>query len=104
MDPNQQNVGEEIKKIGHFLGKDLTQEQVKAIQEEASIERMREKSPVTGDNYRWKHLHSDEANKPFIREGHIGGWRNVLSEEQAEKMDKYIQDYFQEMGLYEKQK
>ncbi|CAG0893459.1 unnamed protein product [Darwinula stevensoni] len=102
--PGNMNVGEAIEKIARFLGKDLTQEQVKAVKEEASIERMREKAPVTGDNYRWKNLLGEDSTKPFIRDGQVGGWRNELTEEQIEKIDKYIQDYFQEMELYDTQK
>ncbi|CAG0893461.1 unnamed protein product [Darwinula stevensoni] len=103
-DPNRQNVDEAIEKIARFLGKDLTQEQLKAVKEEASIERMREKAPVTGDNYRWKNLLGEDSTKPFVRDGQVGGWRNELTEEQIEKIDKYIQDYFEEMGLYDTQK
>ncbi|CAG0902359.1 unnamed protein product, partial [Darwinula stevensoni] len=98
--PYRQNTIEEIKKIALFLGKDLTQEQVKAVKEEASIERMREKAPVTGD-YRWKNLHNEDLTKPFVRDGKVGGWRNELTQEQIEKIDKYIKDYFQDIGLFE---
>ncbi|CAG0896993.1 unnamed protein product [Darwinula stevensoni] len=91
--PHRQNAIEEIERLARFLGKDLTQEQTKAVEEEASIERMREKSPVTESNYRWKHLNpSRDTAESFIRGGRVGGWRNVLDEDQVEKIDKYIRE------------
>ncbi|CAG0902358.1 unnamed protein product [Darwinula stevensoni] len=98
------NAIEEIERLARFLGKDLTQEQTKAVEEEASIERMREKSPVTGPNYRWKHLNPPrDPSDSFIRGGRVGGWRNVLDEDQVEKIDKYIREYLEETGLFDSQ-
>ncbi|XP_054709134.1 sulfotransferase 1E1-like [Uloborus diversus] len=82
-----------IKKIGLFLGKHLTDKEVEDIAYHCSFSSMSNNPSV---NYQhWDDLgirKKDEAK--FFRKGQVGDWRNYFNSEMDDLMNVYIENHF----------
>jgi hypothetical protein len=68
----------ETRLITQFLGFDLTEDRIRDIQRDTSIERMRAKHEEEGDLER----------AAFFRKGEIGDWKNHLNERMLRDLDR----------------
>lgn len=72
-----------------FLGKSLTDSQLKAIVEWCSFENMK-KNPTV--NYDWyKEIGFFRKDGDFMRKGQVGDWLNHFSKNDSLKMDEIIE-------------
>ncbi|XP_011865836.1 PREDICTED: cytosolic sulfotransferase 5-like [Vollenhovia emeryi] len=90
-----------IKKTAKFLGKPITNEQVIELSEHLKFSKMQANPSVNlplllSDNNGMKANNSDFM---FIRKGKVGDWKNHMSEELAQRFDKWIEDNLRGTGL-----
>jgi hypothetical protein len=68
---------EGVERLSTFLGKTLNDQQNAAVVEYCSIENMRRlEKNLSG---KWEPIRASKLNKPFVRQGKVGGWKNGLS-------------------------
>jgi hypothetical protein len=79
----RRDLAEQIRKIGSFLGNELSPQAVSAIAEHCSFQGMRA-NPFTN---RQTDPIMDSSIAPFLRKGIVGDWRNYFTEEQAKRFD-----------------
>lgn len=77
-----------VRKVAAFLGKNLTSVQVDAIAEHCQFQQMKH-NPTTNA----AQMPKVAGETDFMRKGHVGDWRNYLSKEQNQRMDKWIKDH-----------
>ncbi|XP_078504639.1 amine sulfotransferase-like [Lissotriton helveticus] len=87
-----------VLKISSFVGKDLDDQTVDAIVEQATFKNMKN-DPLA--NYEYV---GPEATKPpkkinFLRKGTIGDWKNVMTVAQNEKFDKIFQEKMKDVPI-----
>ena len=77
-----------IRSVGKFLGKDLSDEEVKTLCESTSIDTMRETSRNLG-----KEGGAEQMADKFFGKGEVGGWTEYFKEgEQLKAFEKWIGD------------
>lgn len=94
----QRNIAHEIKKIGAFLGKDLTDQEVSLIAEHCSFSSM-SKNPATNYSH-WTDFglrNKDEAQ--FMRKGITGDWKNYFQGDMNDRVEEWVQSHFENSGL-----
>lgn len=91
----QKNLPDVIKKIAKFLGKDIAEEDIHKIIEHCSFQRMSKNQYVGLSKESAK---NNEAHR-FFRKGKVGDWQNYFSEEQNNRMEKWIESQIQGSGL-----
>ena len=74
-----------IKDIGHFLGHNLTKEQVDTLCKSTSIDTMRSVSKNLGRDEKEK-----EFAEKFFRKGKVGGWADYFHGEKLEEFNKWM--------------
>jgi len=74
--------------IGNFLGKDLTDDQVNAIEEHCSFNKMKDNKAVNREVTIIKDIFDMSHGVKFCRKGMIGDWMNHFSAAQALRMDQ----------------
>lgn len=75
-----------IRKCAKFLGKVLKEEDVKALKDHLSFDKMKANPAVN------KESHTSQGNDPsfsFMRKGKIGSYKEELSGEVLEKLEKW---------------
>ncbi|XP_074837616.1 sulfotransferase 2B1-like [Carettochelys insculpta] len=93
----QQDLAGSVRRICHFLGKELSEEQVAAVVENASFESMKGNKmsnfSQVSDNY------MDHQQGSLLRKGICGDWRNHLSEAQSQRFDTIYRERMQGLGI-----
>ncbi|XP_074837351.1 sulfotransferase 2A1-like [Carettochelys insculpta] len=93
----QQDLAGSVRRICHFLGQELSEEQVAAVVENASFESMKGNKmsnfSQVPDNY------MDHQQGSLLRKGICGDWRNHLSEAQSQRFDTIYRERMQGLGI-----
>lgn len=95
MKKNQHDI---IIKMAEFLGKTVTEEQIKELEAHLEFSKMAANPAInlqqilTQDN-------DDDPNVKFIRKGKIGDWRNYMDDELSRKFDEWTNKNLMETGL-----
>uniref|UniRef100_A0A8C3FI64 Sulfotransferase n=1 Tax=Chrysemys picta bellii TaxID=8478 RepID=A0A8C3FI64_CHRPI len=82
-----------VRRICHFLGKELSEEQVAAVVENASFQSM--KGNKMSNYSQLSDEFMDHQNGEFLRKGICGDWRNHLSEAQSQRFDTVYRERMQ---------
>lgn len=78
-----------FQKIATFLGKTLSDEDVKKLVEHTRFHNMAKNASVNYEH--WDDIGFRNKNEAkFMRKGKVGDWRNYLSKEENEKFDEWI--------------
>ena len=84
---------EVIKKLSEYLGKKLSDEQIKSIIDWCSFDNMK-KNPAV--NYEWyKELGLYKKSGHFFRKGKIGDWLNHFAMDDSQKVDDIVENKLQ---------
>lgn len=84
---------EVIKKLAEYLGKNITDDQIKSIIDWCSFENMKNNPAV---NYEWyKELGLYKKNGHFFRKGKIGDWLNHFAMDDSQKIDDIVENKLQ---------
>ncbi|XP_051121600.1 cytosolic sulfotransferase 5-like [Andrographis paniculata] len=86
----------EISKMAEFMGKPLgSEDEVEKILWKCSLERLRNlEVNKKGTTYVFV------ANKTFFRKGEVGDWKNYLTPEMEEKIDRMSREKLEAIGLF----
>ncbi|XP_063902961.1 luciferin sulfotransferase-like [Zophobas morio] len=89
-----------IQKVADFLGKTVSKEDVKRLQEYVSFDSMKE-NPAVNKEFVNKHIEATTGKKDaiFIREGKSGGYKNVMSQELIAQFCYWTDKRLQGSGL-----
>ena len=82
-----------VQQIAEFIGCTITKEELEAVVKQSEFESMKS-NPLT--NYSWK---SEGLDKPFMRKGMVGDWKNHFSDEESAMFDTLYTDRMKESGL-----
>lgn len=82
-----------VRSTAKFLGKSYTEAEYEKLLQHLSFESMRGNSSVNYDEITeyLTRLHGRERKTHFIRKGKVGSWKEELSSDSIEKLDKWIQ-------------
>ena len=86
-----------LEKVAQFLGKPVTEERLTEVAEKGLFENMKD------NDYRFQINHVDlreGTDKPFVRKGKIGGWRDYLTMSQSEVIDREIVGPLEVQGIH----
>uniref|UniRef100_A0A452GV17 Sulfotransferase n=1 Tax=Gopherus agassizii TaxID=38772 RepID=A0A452GV17_9SAUR len=86
-----------VRRICHFLGKELSEEQVAAVVENASFQSM--KGNKMSNFSQLPDEYMDHQKGELLRKGICGDWKNHLSEAQSQRFDTVYQEQMQGLGL-----
>ncbi|XP_037777972.1 sulfotransferase 1C4-like [Penaeus monodon] len=92
----------ELRKLNHFLGTDLTEDQLEKIARYTSFEAMKkhEKGALEGKNMA-TFVNEEVVKKDggFYRKGEAGGWKDRLTDMQAAKIDAWTKKNTLDLGI-----
>ena len=86
-----------IRKVGKFLGKEITEEQVGILVDHLSFKKMKQNKSVNLEGLQDGKILKKEGN--FIRKGEVGDWKNYFTDEMSKRMDEAIEKYLKPIGL-----
>ena len=86
-----------VRKVAKFLGKELADENVKALVDHLSFKKMKNNPAVNKDEGKAVNLFS--GNGAFMRKGEVGDWKNYFTDEMNKRMDEAIEKHFKPIGL-----
>eukprot|EP00112_Aurelia_sp_Birch-Aquarium-sp1_P022523 Seg6375.1 transcript_id=Seg6375.1/GoldUCD/mRNA.D3Y31 product="Sulfotransferase 1C4" protein_id=Seg6375.1/GoldUCD/D3Y31 len=86
-----------IRKVAKFLGKELSDEQVAALVEHLSFNKMKENITASATPEMKNVFHEGKGH--FFRKGKAGDWTNYFTEEMNKRMDEAIEKHFKPIGL-----
>uniref|UniRef100_A0A452HS11 Sulfotransferase n=1 Tax=Gopherus agassizii TaxID=38772 RepID=A0A452HS11_9SAUR len=89
----QQDLQGSVRRICHFLGKELSEEQVAAVVENVSFQSMKGNKISNFSQMSDKYM--DHQKGEFLRKGICGDWRNHLSEAQSQRFDTVFREWMQ---------
>ncbi|XP_006038617.1 sulfotransferase family cytosolic 2B member 1-like [Alligator sinensis] len=93
----QQDLRGSVGRICHFLGKELSEQQISSVVENASFQTMRENQMSNGSQL--SDTIMDHQKGQFLRKGVCGDWKNLLSEEQSRRVDAMYRERMQGLGI-----
>nr|AIT99318.1 sulfotransferase 6B1-like protein [Brachionus koreanus] len=82
------NAHKTIKSLGEFLGKNLTDSEIKFLIECTSFKKMKETEKEFKNDDR--HVDKFKSDLVFFRKGEIGDWKNYFDEEMSKKVDDVV--------------
>ncbi len=89
-----------IRKVAKFLGKDVTDEQVKMLIENLTFKNMKQNaSEMEQQMQRVASTQGGSDDRSFFRKGEVGDWKNYFTEEMNKRMDAAIDKHFKGTGL-----
>ncbi|CAM5176293.1 unnamed protein product [Eretmochelys imbricata] len=86
-----------VRRICHFLGKELSEEQMAAVVENASFQSM--KGNKMSNFSQVEDQYMDHQKGEFLRKGICGDWRNHFSEAQSQRFDTVYRERMQGLGM-----
>ena len=86
-----------VRRVAKFLGKEITDEQVKILADHLSFKKMKENKSVNHEAYQDGKIMKKEGS--FIRKGEVGDWKNYFTDEMNKRMDEAIEKYLKPVGL-----
>ncbi|KAJ8722506.1 hypothetical protein PYW07_003686 [Mythimna separata] len=86
-----------IRRVGDFLGKELTEEQMARLCDHLSFENFKNNKSVNFEELREYDVLSPE--EVFIRKGKAGGWRDYFDEEMTEQAQRWMEDNLRDTDL-----
>eukprot|EP00794_Sanderia_malayensis_P010227 gene10227-11276_t len=96
----KQDLQSSIKKVASFLDKELTDAQIKSLEDHLSFKSMRESSGTVEDGKKLGiFVEKTEKDAHFFRKGEVGDWKNYFTEEMDKKVDDEIEKHFKDIGL-----
>eukprot|EP00794_Sanderia_malayensis_P014884 gene14884-16429_t len=96
----KQDLQSAIKKVASFLDKELTDAQVKSLEDHLSFKSMKECSGTVEDGKKSGiFVEKTEKDAHFFRKGEVGDWKNYFTEEMNKRMDDEIEKHFKNIGL-----
>ncbi|XP_067399019.1 sulfotransferase 2B1-like [Emydura macquarii macquarii] len=93
----QQDLSGSVRRICRFLGKELSEEQLAAVVENASFQSM--KGNKMSNFSQMSDEYMDHQKGELMRKGICGDWRNHLSEVQSQRFDTVYQERMQRLGV-----
>lgn len=91
-----QDLKQSIRQVSAFLGKNLTDEQVSALEDHLSFKSMKKNPALNLEPIlamMEKPVSSEEnPDETFIRKGKVGDWKNYMSKELSEKFDRFTEE------------
>ena len=92
----KRDLGQEIRKIAAFLGKNLSDETIYQITQHGQFSRMKDNAMV---NYTiFPDIVKTEIS-PFMRKGVVGDWKNYFNKEQSENVDARYKQWLDKGGM-----
>ena len=93
----KRDLSQSVSKIALFMGAVLPTESLAKIVELTTFDAMRSDSSA---NVSWmKNLHDENGQSTFLRKGIVGDWKNYLTFEQSNRIDRKSTDKLKESGL-----
>ncbi|CAK1581641.1 unnamed protein product [Parnassius mnemosyne] len=86
-----------VRRVAKFLGKPITEEQIKKLCEHLKIDNFRKNKAINYDNLKFTGLFNDKES--FIRKGKVGGWRDYFDEEMTEQAQRWIDENLRDTDL-----
>nr|XP_056712625.1 amine sulfotransferase-like [Euleptes europaea] len=86
-----------VLKICTFLGKKLTEDELQAVVDKASFDKMR-----VDPRANYEHLPADLLDHDkgrFLRKGTIGDWKNIMTVAQSERFDSVFKERMQNLPI-----
>nr|XP_020634107.1 sulfotransferase family cytosolic 2B member 1-like [Pogona vitticeps] len=93
----QQDLRGSVKKICHFLGKELDSRQLDAVVKNASFEIMKDNKMSNFSHVPEDYM--DHEKGKFMRKGVCGDWKNHLTVAQGEHFDRVYREKMQGVGV-----
>ena len=91
-----------IRKVSAFLNKSLSEDQVGELADHLSFKNMK-KNPAVNKQQHVEEIKtltgSNNSEFAFMRKGETGDWKNHLTEDQLQRMDKWIEDQSKDSDL-----
>lgn len=87
-----------IKKVAAFLQKEITDEQIKQLEEHLSFESMKGNPQVNLEGFREIGFNDIEDGR-MIRKGQVGDWMNYFDDEMNRRVDEAVKEHFEGIGL-----
>jgi len=81
--------------IAKFLNITVSEEMMKRLAKECSFEAMKNNDKV---NYSWLNGIVKDPNSHFMRKGKVGGWKDILGEEQSKKIEEMTNERLIPLG------
>ncbi|TYO96058.1 sulfotransferase domain-containing protein [Geothermobacter ehrlichii] len=84
------------KKIVQFFGLARNEKDIISAVNNSSINHMKDLEKKDGQN--WKPMKKARSDIPFVRQGSVGGWKNVLSDVSVAKIENSWRELLVELG------
>ncbi|KAK9883768.1 hypothetical protein WA026_001955 [Henosepilachna vigintioctopunctata] len=88
-------------KIGDFLGKKLTENQLNGLLNHISVENFRNNKSLNNDHLVDAGVYIKSGKRSFIGEGKVGRWREIFPESMNEEVDEWIRSCLNEIPDFE---